>query len=210
MLFFNLRTFLQTGSTCGKKGPSELFRWPVSMSDELWRIIWWGGVGCVWQMHLRENNIDCLRCLISTWIKETTGFSLYWLRHEYLGLKKPRCSEKAAWTTSPVPLWSDRGGGGTWALIVAVAAEEEQRDFWAVTQSAGGALPPSDTDLLDNFTAVSSVMGQDKLPAPQWLSRLLGRTGLSRTGTVCFIAFVQCVFLLEVPVLSCLSAIIIF
>lgn len=187
--------------------------WALQMAcQHEWRALAYnlmgGGVGCVWQMHLRENNIDCLRCLISTWIKETTGFSLYWLHHEYLGLKKPRCSEKAAWTTSPVPLWSDRGG--TWALIVAVAAEEEQRDFWAVTQSAGGALPPSDTDLLDNFTAVSSVMGQDKLPAPQWLSRLLGRTGLSRTGTVCFIAFVQCVFLLEVPVLSCLSAIIIF
>lgn len=106
--------------------------------------------------------------------------------------------------------WTGWGGGGAWALIVAVAAEEEQRDLWAVTQSAGGALPPSDTDLLDNFTAVSSVMGQDKLPAPQWLSWLLGRTGLPHTGTVCFIAFVQCVFLLEVPVLSCLSAIIIF
>lgn len=76
-----------------------------------------------------------------------------------------------------------------------------------VPQSAGGALPPSDTDLLDNFAAVSPVMGQDKLPAPPRLSRLLGRTGLSRTGTVCFIAFVQCAFLLEVRVLSWLMSV---
>lgn len=176
----------------------QLFRWPVSMSDELWRIIWWGGG--LWQMHLRENNIDCLRCLISTWIKETTEFSLYWLRHKYLTLKKSRWSETAAfsppipslthhksvWTTSPVPLWSDWGGY--------LSPNCSRGSFQAVTRSAGGALPPSDTDLLDNFTAVSSVMGQDKWPAPQWLSWLLGRTGLSRTGTVCFIACVQCVF----------------
>lgn len=54
------------------------------------------GVGGMWQMHLRENNIDCLRCLISTWIKETTEFRLYWSRHKYLDLKKSPCSEKAA------------------------------------------------------------------------------------------------------------------
>lgn len=55
------------------------------------------------------------------------------------------------------------------------------------TVSRGSTASP-DTDLLDNFTAASPVMGQDKLPAPRWRSRLPGRTGSSRSATVCVFA----------------------
>lgn len=78
------------------------------------------------------------------------------------------------------------GLSGIWALIAALAerrtSSQPEGEIQPVCRSAGGALLLWDTDLLDNFTAVSAVMGQDKWLTPQWLSWLLGK---SRTGSHC-------------------------
>lgn len=81
-----------------------------------------------------------------------------------------------------------------WAIICSLWENNSQ----PVSQSVGGALNLWDTDLLDNFTAVSEVMGQDKWLTPQWLNWLLGKSKK-------WLALCICVFIVHVLYASLLQ-----
>lgn len=106
------------------------------------------------------------------------------------------------WRYSQTYLYSTSAPLGPMRGLIAALAEwktSNQPVIQPVSRSAGGALLLCDIDLLDNFTAVSSVKGQDKWLTPQWLNRLLGK---SRTGSHCSCARrCQCSFVQYVRVL---------